>query len=34
MSRDTLLEFYIQESPQVDGGLVAQNVRPVQGYSR
>lgn len=33
-NRDTLLEFYIQESPQVEGGLVAQNVRPVQVYSR
>jgi len=27
---DTVLEFYVQESPQEEGGLVAQNVRLVQ----
>lgn len=34
MNRDTLLEFYIQESSQKEEGLVAQNVRPVQIFAR
>lgn len=32
-NRDTVVEFYLQES-DVEDGLVAQNVRPVQAYSR
>jgi len=34
MNRDTILEFYVQESGQKEDGLVAQNVRPVQLSSR
>lgn len=30
LNRDTVLEFYLQQSAQIDGGLVAQNVRQVQ----
>ena len=30
MNGDTVLEFYVHESPQEEGGLVAQNVRLVQ----
>lgn len=30
LNRDTILEFYLRESDQKDGGLVAQNVRRVQ----
>lgn len=30
MEGDTVLEFYVRDSPQEDGGLVAQNVRLVQ----
>ncbi len=33
MNRDTILEFYLQTS-DVEDGLVAQNVRPVQVFSR
>ena len=33
MNRDTVVEFYLRES-DVEEGLVAQNVRPVQVYSR
>ncbi len=29
-NRDTVVEFYLEKSEQVDGGLVAKNVRPVQ----
>ncbi len=34
MNRDTLVEFYVQESGQKEDGLVAQNVRPVQLFTR
>lgn len=34
INRDTIVEFYLQESEQIDGGLVAQNVRPVQHKNR
>ena len=34
MNRETILEFYLQESGQVEGGMVAQNVRPVQTNGR
>ncbi len=34
MNRDTVVEFYLQESEQKDDGLVAQNVRMVHAFPR
>jgi hypothetical protein len=33
MNRDTIVEFYLRNS-DVEDGLVAQNVRPVQVFAR
>jgi hypothetical protein len=34
MNRDTILEFYLNESEQKDNGLVANNVRLAFGVNR